>query len=76
MFLFWRPIAGRGLGKWLVDVALRRDGLDTARIWMLATRDAHDPYRQFGFDDIKPGRIMGRWRGAQDIDPSRMREAS
>jgi GNAT superfamily N-acetyltransferase len=61
---------GRGLGKWLVDVVMRHDGLGNIRLWMLATRDAHDLYRPFGFADVEPGRIMGRWRGPTDLDPN------
>jgi len=49
---------GRGLGKWLVEVAVTLPELQGLRRWLLATADAHDLYRQFGFTDAEPGRLM------------------
>jgi len=49
---------GRGLGKWLVEVAVTLPELQGLRRWLLATADAHDLYRQFGFTDATPGRLM------------------
>ena len=43
---------GNGLGKWLVDVVLAHPELQGLRRWMLATRDAHELYRQFGFAEL------------------------
>jgi GNAT superfamily N-acetyltransferase len=40
---------GRELGKWLVEVILSHPDLQGLRRWMLATRDAHDLYRRYGF---------------------------
>jgi GNAT superfamily N-acetyltransferase len=52
---------GRGLATWLVEVILRHPDLQGFRRWLLATRDAHDFYRRFGFDDLKrPERWMER----------------
>lgn len=44
---------GRGLGVWLVETALAHPDLRGLRRWILATRDAHELYRRFGFDEIK-----------------------
>lgn len=50
-----------GLGKWLVEVALAHPDLQEMRRWMLATRDAHELYRQFGFTELKdPERWMAK----------------
>ena len=40
---------GRGLGKFLVSCVLTHPQLQGLRRWALATADAHDLYRQFGF---------------------------
>ena len=40
---------GRGLGKWLVEVVLSHPELRGLRRWMLATADAHELYRGYGF---------------------------
>jgi len=49
---------GHGLGKWLVEVMLTLPELQGLRRWLLATADAHGLYRQFGFTDAAPGRLM------------------
>jgi len=49
---------GRGLGKWLVEVAVTLPELQGLRRWLLATADAHELYRRFGFTDAAPGRLM------------------
>lgn len=50
---------GRGLSKWLMQVILAYPGLQGLRRMMLATRDAHALYRQFGFTGIEhPERLM------------------
>jgi GNAT superfamily N-acetyltransferase len=52
---------GRGLGKWLVEVILSHPDLQRFRRWVLATKDAHELYRQFGFIELKrPERWMER----------------
>jgi GNAT superfamily N-acetyltransferase len=40
---------GRGLGKWLVQTVLSHPDLQSVPRWFLATRDAHELYRRFGF---------------------------
>jgi GNAT superfamily N-acetyltransferase len=52
---------GRGLGKWLVEVVLSHPELRGLRRWMLATRDAHELYRKYGFAALgRPGIFMER----------------
>jgi GNAT superfamily N-acetyltransferase len=40
---------GRGLGVWLMEAILAHPELQGLRRWHLATRDAHELYRRFGF---------------------------
>lgn len=50
---------GLGLGKWLMEVIIAHTDLQGFRKWMLATRDAHELYRKFGFKGVaKPESIM------------------
>jgi GNAT superfamily N-acetyltransferase len=50
---------GQGLSKWLMEVILAHEDLQNLRRWILATRDAHGLYSQFGFHGLKfPGRWM------------------
>jgi GNAT superfamily N-acetyltransferase len=52
---------GRGLSKWLMEVILAHSELQGFRRWVLATKDAHGLYRQFGFHELKrPERWMER----------------
>jgi len=51
---------GKGLGKWLVEVATGAPELVRIRRWILGTRDAHGLYRQFGFTEPAPGILMER----------------
>jgi GNAT superfamily N-acetyltransferase len=52
---------GQGLGKWLVASILSHPELQGFRRWLLATKDAHELYRPFGFDELKrPERWMER----------------
>jgi ribosomal protein S18 acetylase RimI-like enzyme len=43
---------GHGLGKAMMRAALAHPALSDARRVMLATRDAHGLYRQYGFVDV------------------------
>ena len=43
---------GQGLSKWLMEVILAHPDLQGLRRFMLATRDAHGLYRQFGFKEL------------------------
>ena len=40
---------GRGLSKWLVECVLAHPELQNLRRWILATRDAQELYRRYGF---------------------------
>jgi GNAT superfamily N-acetyltransferase len=52
---------GQGLGCWLVEVITTHPELQGLRRWVLATRDAHDLYRKFGFGELRePKRWMER----------------
>lgn len=52
---------GQGLGKWLVEVILSHPRLQGFRRWALATKDAHELYRNFGFHELmRPERWMER----------------
>ena len=46
------PYRGRGLGRWLVSTIRAHPELQRLRRWMLATHDARDYYRPFGFSDL------------------------
>ncbi|MBC8053714.1 MAG: GNAT family N-acetyltransferase [Sphingobacteriaceae bacterium] len=50
---------GRGLSKNLVEFILAYPELQGLRRWMLATADAHELYRKYGFKELsKPERFM------------------
>lgn len=49
---------GQGLGKWLVEVIVSHPQLHGFRRWVLATRDAHELYRRFGFTELQDA---SRW---------------
>lgn len=50
---------GRGLGKFLMEAVLGHPDLQGFRRWILATRDAHGLYGQYGFSGLKhPERWM------------------
>lgn len=52
---------GQGLSKWLMEVIISHPELQAFRRWVLATKDAHDLYRKFGFTELKlPERWMER----------------
>jgi GNAT superfamily N-acetyltransferase len=55
------PYQGHGLGTWLVEIILAHPELQGFRRWTLATKDAHEIYRRFGFSELKrPERWMER----------------
>jgi GNAT superfamily N-acetyltransferase len=56
---------GRGLGKVMVEALLSDPRMKTIRRWMLATRDAHDLYRRYGFEDPPEGKILQRRHGPE-----------
>ena len=50
---------GRGLAKWLIACIVSYPELQSLRRWMLATKDAHGLYAQYGFNPLsKPERFM------------------
>jgi GNAT superfamily N-acetyltransferase len=55
---------GQGLGKWLVACIVAHPDLQNLRIFLLATRDAHELYRRYGgFEALPaPDRLMARRR--------------
>lgn len=58
----------RGLGKWLVECMLNFPELQGLRRWILATKDAHGLYEQFGFVSLKRPESMMEIVN-KDIDP-------
>jgi len=54
---------GAGLGKWLIETVTEHPDLANIRRLILATRDAHGLYAQYGFEPMdKPERWMLRMR--------------
>ena len=52
---------GQGLSKRLMEAVLAHPHLQGLRRWMLATADAHELYRRFGFAELsQPDRFMHR----------------
>jgi GNAT superfamily N-acetyltransferase len=49
---------GKGLSKWLMECIRQLPELQNLRRWMLATRDAHGLYAQFGFTPLDNPDIM------------------
>lgn len=56
---------GHGLGKWLIHCIINHPDLQGLRRWLLATRDAHGLYAQYGFTPLaKPDTIMEKYSGS------------
>jgi GNAT superfamily N-acetyltransferase len=54
---------GMGLSKWLMEVIISHPQLMNMRRWVLATKDAHGLYAQFGFEPLlQPERWMESFR--------------
>jgi GNAT superfamily N-acetyltransferase len=54
---------GRKLGVWLIECVMSHPMMPHLRRILLATRDAHELYRRFGFHEPEnPRRIMEIWR--------------
>jgi GNAT superfamily N-acetyltransferase len=49
---------GQGLSKAMVRALVVHPDLQTLRRWLLATRDAHGLYKQFGFTPVEVDRWM------------------
>ncbi|MEP7379681.1 MAG: GNAT family N-acetyltransferase [Chloroflexota bacterium] len=53
---------GQGLGKYLMECVTAHPDLQGLRRWMLATRDAHGLYQQYGFTELHDAtRFMEKW---------------
>lgn len=53
---------GHGLGKWLIETIVTYPDFVRIRRLLLATRDAHGLYQQFGFTPLdRPERFMHRF---------------
>jgi GNAT superfamily N-acetyltransferase len=62
------PFRGRGLGVRLVECVLAHPELQGLRRWHLATADAHELYRRFGFaEPARPDRHMFLDRAPVDL---------
>jgi GNAT superfamily N-acetyltransferase len=44
---------GQGLSKWLMECIMQYPELQGLRRWLLATKDAHGLYTQYGFTSLK-----------------------
>lgn len=54
---------GRGLSKWLMKIIHDHPSLIGLRRIMLATKDAHGLYKQFGYTELSdPSLIMENWK--------------
>jgi GNAT superfamily N-acetyltransferase len=54
---------GQGLSKWLMEVIMSHADLQGLRRFLLATKDAHGLYSQFGFTQLaSPLRLMEIWK--------------
>lgn len=51
---------GRGVAQGMLRTLDALPGLETLRRWCLATRDAQELYRKFGYAEVRPGRWMER----------------
>ena len=54
MFSSMKIIAVWVLGKWLMETVHSHPELQGLRRWMLATKDAHGLYSQFGWVPLEP----------------------
>jgi GNAT superfamily N-acetyltransferase len=55
---------GQGIGKWLIGVIVEHSRLPGLRRWILATKDAHGLYAQYGFRPLDAStRFMERFAG-------------
>jgi GNAT superfamily N-acetyltransferase len=52
------PHRRQGLGKWMMEVVFSHPELQGLRRWILATRDAHELYRRYGFTELEEPTIF------------------
>lgn len=65
---------GRGIGKWLIRAVMEHPDLQGLRRFMLATRDAHTLYTQFGFvQTARPESLMEIVKPGLYLEPERER---
>lgn len=62
---------GKGLSKWLMEVIMSYPGLQGLRRFMLATKDAHGLYSQFGFQPLD---YVDRWMHIRNADVYKKRK--
>lgn len=55
---------GQELGKWLIQTVVSYEPLQGLGRWLLATRDAHELYRRFGFTELDQ---PDNWMEKQDL---------
>jgi len=48
----------RGLGKWMIEYLHAHPDLQNFRRYLLATRDAQELYRKYGYEDVPVGRFL------------------
>ena len=60
-FFVIKESQGKGIGKLLIKNVLNYPEIKEVDKWMLATKDAHRLYKQFGFESVKdPNKLMDR----------------
>ena len=64
---------GQGLSKWLMECVMVHPDLKNLRRLCLATKDAHELYKQFGFEVTK---TPGNWMEIKDNDLYKKMKAS
>lgn len=61
-------LKGKGCGQQLMKAVLEDPEWKNVERWMLATKDAQDFYRKFGFDNPRfPERVMGLLKIKNDV---------
>ena len=60
-----KEFRGQGLSKWLMEIIMNHPDLQGLRRWILATKDAHGLYKQFGW---KPMAAPERWMEKHNQD--------
>jgi GNAT superfamily N-acetyltransferase len=67
---------GHGFAKWLMETMISHPKLQGFRRWVLATKDAHELYRRFGFEELKrPERWMERRDPKTEEQPDYWRDS-
>ena len=53
-----KPFRGKGAGRLMLEKVFAHEKLQTIKRWMLATRDAHGLYEEFGFEKLDQPEIF------------------